>query len=467
MSAQFADVIGLERLSPWKRPPPPLHHALTSVSLSIRRGERVGVIGRNGAGKTTLLKLISGAAQPTSGTVEVQGSVQALMQVGVGFHPEFTGLENIKGSLMFSGFSNAERAAAEREIIEFVELGEYLNQPIKTYSLGMQSRLQFACATAIKPEVLIVDEILGAGDAYFGVKSSMRMERLTKSGCTLLLVSHSMQQVIQFCERVIWIDGGRVVADGPSRKIVTDYERFMFDLSKGLKPQSEAVATKPVEPVAATVTAGDVPVGNLNAPPEENNSTSPTSEIPGWYSDQLAGQMSGWKAPATEHADAGEQNASPASAWVNDSRLKIVGTRLLGSDGKLCLSLTRGESAAIEITIEAQDDGNYDCWFVVLIYTDDGKPLIRDVTERNVYTLYKGERRSAKLMYDRLLLGRGKYHASLAVYKNWNPDDRTSANWYQILNRSLDFQVVDPGPHDPSLFAHPSRWAFFGGDASI
>jgi ABC-type polysaccharide/polyol phosphate transport system ATPase subunit len=229
--SQLLDMLGLYRWLP--KTPFTEHVALNDFNLEIKKGERVGIIGRNGSGKTTLLKLITQSTQPSAGQIKVNGSVQALMQVGLGFHPEFTGRQNIKASLLYSGLNEADKERAESEIINFCELGEYVDLPLKTYSLGMQSRLQFACATAIKPEILVIDEILGAGDAYFSVKSSQRIERLTHSGCTLLLVSHSMAQVLQFCERVIWIQNGRIRADGNARTVVGEYESYMsFEAAK-------------------------------------------------------------------------------------------------------------------------------------------------------------------------------------------------------------------------------------------
>jgi len=190
--AQMIDVLGLDRFMPWRRASYPEFPALDDVTLTLHKGERVGIVGRNGAGKTTLLKLITGNFRPSKGTVRVEGRVQALMQVGLGFHPEFTGRENIRSSLLYNGLSGEAFQAAVADVIDFVELGEFLDQPLKTYSLGMSGRLQFAAATAIQPEILIVDEVLGAGDAYFSAKSAERMERFAESGCTLLLVSHSM-----------------------------------------------------------------------------------------------------------------------------------------------------------------------------------------------------------------------------------------------------------------------------------
>ncbi|TMJ66093.1 MAG: ATP-binding cassette domain-containing protein [Alphaproteobacteria bacterium] len=208
---QALDVFGLSRLRFWRKPRYHDKAALEDISLVVTRGERLGIIGRNGAGKTTLLKLITGNFAPTRGTVVVNGTVQALINTGLGFHPEFTGYENIRAALVYNGLAEAELDAAIDDIVDFVELDQYLHQPIKTYSLGMQSRLYFATATAIRPDILIIDEVLGAGDAYFSAKSADRMKRLTSSGSTLLLVSHSMTQILQFCEEAVWIENGRLM----------------------------------------------------------------------------------------------------------------------------------------------------------------------------------------------------------------------------------------------------------------
>ena len=150
----------------------------------------------------------------------VDGAVQALMATGVGFHSDFTGAENIRASLIYNGLSGAEIEAAFQDIVEFCELGEFLHQPVKTYSLGMRARLQFAAATAIKPDILIIDEVLGAGDAYFAIKSNERLKRLTSSGSTVLMVTHSMSYIIQLCSRAVWINSGRIVKDGEPRDVV-------------------------------------------------------------------------------------------------------------------------------------------------------------------------------------------------------------------------------------------------------
>ncbi len=200
--------------------------ALRDIDLELAPGGRLGIIGRNGAGKTTLLKLVTGNVAPSEGNVTVNGNVQALLETGGGLHPEFTGRENIRASLGYLGMSRAEIDEAEIEIAEFTELGRFLDQPFKTYSQGMQARLAFAIATTFQPEILIVDEILGAGDAYFFTRSTARMSHLIEGGAGVLLVSHALDQVARFCERTIWLDRGRIAMDGPTDEVIKAYERF-------------------------------------------------------------------------------------------------------------------------------------------------------------------------------------------------------------------------------------------------
>lgn len=190
-------------------------NALKGVDLEVRRGERVALIGRNGAGKSTLLRLISGQMQPDSGRIEIAGEVQALMELGTGFHPDFTGVENIRAALALQGLRGASLRSQIEEIVDFTELEGFIDRPVREYSAGMYARLAFAVATTIEPEILIVDEILGAGDAYFVGKSIQRMKRLTESGATVLFVSHDMSSVQLLCDRAVWIDHGTVRKDGP------------------------------------------------------------------------------------------------------------------------------------------------------------------------------------------------------------------------------------------------------------
>ena len=201
------------------------HAALDGVSLSIRRGEKVAIIGRNGAGKSTLLKLVTNVIEPTSGEIAVEGAVHALLQIGTGFHPDFTGRENVYAYFAQLGISGA---AAERrcaDVIEFAELEEYIDQPMKTYSTGMTVRLMFSASTAITPDLLVLDEVLGVGDAYFAHKSYERIRDLCEQDLTtLLLVTHDIYSAVNICTRLVWIDRGRILMDGDGPTVVKAYE---------------------------------------------------------------------------------------------------------------------------------------------------------------------------------------------------------------------------------------------------
>jgi lipopolysaccharide transport system ATP-binding protein len=229
-SDNLLDALGMSRFLVGRRARYREFWALRGIDFTVGRGERVGIIGRNGAGKSTLLKLVTGNLPATEGEVTVRGDVQALLEIGGGLHPEFTGHENINAALGFMGLNRDQIEEATRDIADFTELGRFLEQPFKTYSLGMQARLSLGIATSIQPEILIIDEILGTGDAYFFTKSTARMKRLLDGGASVLLVSHALDQVARFCERTVWIDRGRIVMEGRTVEVVKAYERFTRDL---------------------------------------------------------------------------------------------------------------------------------------------------------------------------------------------------------------------------------------------
>ncbi len=204
--------------------------ALEDVSLEVARGEAVGVIGRNGAGKTTLLQIIAGIMKPTTGDVRVEGRVTALLELGSGFNPEYTGRENILLSGQILGFSEDEMKRRLDVIVQFAELEQFVDQPVKTFSTGMLMRLAFASAIHVDPDVLIVDEALAVGDVYFQRKSVDRMEYFRKAGKTVLFVSHDPQLVQRFCSRALWLEEGKVAVCGPAREVVTAYQAFCMQL---------------------------------------------------------------------------------------------------------------------------------------------------------------------------------------------------------------------------------------------
>jgi lipopolysaccharide transport system ATP-binding protein len=426
LTEQALDVLGLAPLRFWRKLRYREHPALRNVRLEISRGERVGIVGRNGAGKSTLLKLITGNFAPTAGRIELTGKVQALMHVGLGFHPEFTGYENIQVALAYNGLQRDELARAMDEVIDFVELGDFLHQPMKTYSQGMQARIMFAAATAIRPDILIVDEILGAGDAYFSAKSALRMRRLASSGCALLLVSHSMEQVLQFCERAIWLEGGSIVMEGDTLAVVKAYEEFIDHV------RSESARQ------------------NLNA--------NQLIDSP-WFRTHVLDRLLGGPTGDSEQVQSSSEVSTSVSRWAGEGGLRIRSVRLLSANGQDAQAISTGEQVRFVIEVAAEYTGTFTCRYVVLLFTQDGRPVTRHLSEAESFHLREGQSRIKVLSYPELLLGNGEYVFSVAVYRDFNPHTPQSATRYDLLSRSFAFKVRDYYSLDPSIFHHPARWS--------
>lgn len=203
-----------------------LFHVLQDISFQVPDGKSLGIIGDNGAGKSTLMKLLVGTLQPTSGTVETRGQVAALLELGAGFHPEFSGRRNIYLNASLLGVPDDNIAELENEIIEFSELRDFIDQPVKTYSSGMYVRLAFSIATMVRPDVLVIDEALSVGDIAFQKKCVQRMNQFREQQKTMVFCSHSMYHVQELCDTAIWLEKGRIRAMGNSEEIVGMYEDF-------------------------------------------------------------------------------------------------------------------------------------------------------------------------------------------------------------------------------------------------
>ena len=200
------------------------HWALQGVSLQLERGQCLGVVGHNGAGKSTLLKLITGTVQPTQGQIERRGRITAILELGAGFHPDFTGRQNLYFGGSLIGIEHEQMAALEAEVLAFAEIGEAIDRPVKTYSSGMVVRLAFALVTAVEPDLLIIDEALAVGDQRFQKKCIERIEAFRANGCTILFCSHSPYHVRQLCDVALWLDHGRVMELGPTEAVIGAYE---------------------------------------------------------------------------------------------------------------------------------------------------------------------------------------------------------------------------------------------------
>lgn len=215
--------------------------ALNGISFDVEKGQTVGIIGTNGSGKSTILKIITGVLTPTTGDVQVDGVISALLELGAGFNMDYTGIENIYMNGTMMGFSRKEMDEKLQDILDFADIGDFVYQPVKTYSSGMFVRLAFALAINVEPEILIVDEALSVGDVFFQAKCYRRMEEIRKNGTTILMVTHDMGAIIKYCDRVVVLNKGNFIAEGEPGKMVDLYKKILANQMDDLNEELESV----------------------------------------------------------------------------------------------------------------------------------------------------------------------------------------------------------------------------------
>ncbi|MBA3429983.1 MAG: ATP-binding cassette domain-containing protein [Actinobacteria bacterium] len=557
--------------------------ALRGVSFELKRGQRLGIIGRNGAGKSTLLKIVTGNLPQTEGAVVVNGDVQALLEIGGGLHPEFTGYENIDAALSFLGLSKKEIAVAVDDIAEFTELGRFLTQPFKTYSMGMQARLSIGIATTIQPEILIVDEILGAGDAYFFAKSTARMQKLLDSGAAVLLVSHALEQIERFCDETIWLDRGRIAMQGRTTEVIKAYEKFIRELDDrrlqaknrkttnydafdresytdhiGVRITSATGASCEVTRVSLfrdgriedEIAVGDAQDGDTgqsshiqlrasdwSAPQREGDRffrtvaapehpavgtlifylwffyPDSTYEIEVTYRASADGSASPERAgrtyqvgplPATEMwstvriplavqphegeetrparadrkreaTDEFAETVVPASAhqevdtspgavtslsrWSGGGELTVARVALLDENGIEQAVFEVHRRMTVRVDIVARDTGIFPLILAALVFRADGVITTRHVAEPMSLDVREGDRFTARLELDNLLLGNGNYLLSLGLYSRLHLKDIEPSEFYDYFDKSFEFRVVGNPPLHNEIVRHPGRWS--------
>ena len=383
--------------------------ALRDVSFEVRRGEIVGVIGRNGAGKTTLLRLLTGISAPTRGEIEINYRMSAILELGSGFHPEFSGRDNVFLGGAVLGMSDAEIQRKYDDIVAFAELGPYMEMPFKTYSLGMQARLSFAVAISVEPEILIVDEALAAGDSYFIGKCFERIRQICLSGSTVLFVSHNSYLVQRLCRRALWIDNGRLVRDGDPAAICRDYEA---SIRQQKEQQIEA------RNAAERSRFSDDPDG---APPA---GPSPT----------------------------------PAGTYVwGTGEVRLTSVEVLDAAGRPAGVAFSGERLTIRMRYEGEAPYD-DLAVIVLITREDGVPACSlDAGEAGLRVPPLRGAGTFEITLDPLLLGRGRYFLSPHIYRDRSafaaPED---VMVYQ--DRLYELHVERRGrPYDVAV-EQPARW---------
>ncbi len=436
---QLVDILGLHRLGIKPRVPCKEFIALDNINLEVPRGHRIGIVGRNGAGKTTLLKLLCGNFAPTSGTVEVNGEVQALMNVGLGFHPEYTGRENVEASLQYNGLNRNEYQQAMDGIIEFCELGDFLDQPFKTYSLGMQARLMFAAATAIRPDILIIDEVLGAGDAYFVAKSKKRVERLITSGCTMLLVSHSMQQVLELCDEAIWLDEGCLRMRGEAFLVVKAYEEYLHGpIIRAMGDVTAARQNNTNGSSAATIDAPTVPF---------KSDIARSIELPKEILLHAPGFLPHAETPSFPVVRIGNQFDFVApggiSRWESEPGLKVCGFTVVTERGRTN-KLVALRPAKVIISVLAERGGSYHCRYGIAIDNHLGAGVARIFSPPDQFEITQGEQRQVEIILNPVQIGPGDYTIGISILDNTPLEQLNTACRYDLLSRSFSISIEMP-----------------------
>lgn len=312
--------------------------ALDGLSFAVRRGEVLGLVGRNGAGKSTLLQLICGTLQPTTGSLQVSGRIAALLELGAGFNPEFTGRENVFLNAAVLGLSRREIDARYDEIVAFSGIGDFIDQPVKTYSSGMYVRLAFAIATSIDPEILVVDEALSVGDGAFARRSFERIMNLKEKGATILFCSHSMYHIEAICDSAIWLDRGHMMMFDRPAKVVARYQTF---LNGEEERDSHAIRDQGPGPQAAPVVSG----------------VSGTARLLGVKGRRLA-QASPVDDEGPLRIRAGQDGLLVEVAFRADAALPMP-VLAYGIDREDGLSIASGSTAIDGVAIERREDARY------------------------------------------------------------------------------------------------------------
>lgn len=392
--------------------------ALKDISVDICRGEKVGIIGRNGSGKTTLLNLIIGYIQPTEGQVFSNGKVQALMQSGLGFHEDLSGEDNVRNALQLNGLNKQEQRKAYDDVIDFVELGEFIKYPFKTYSLGMRARLEFATATSIYPDVLAIDEVLGAGDGYFASKCAERMRNLINK-TTLLLVTHSMAQIHDFCDRAIWIDNGIIMDDGPTESVVKAYEAFMTNeeakLQASIKREDKNIFVE----------------SQMDLPSKTSAKTA---------SERLLGDVS-----------LGEEGSLPILTNVS-----------FGKSGESHLLIETGEELEVKLRVDIPEKWEKRLRPVLYGFTENGT-FTWEAYGDDIPVSEKGGQQVISVRCKKYIGGVGNFFLSIGLQIVESNKGMPVEKNCSIVHSDLYLRVLETNFSDPPVFHCPGDW-YFGKD---
>ena len=396
--------------------------ALAPLNLQVRRGEALGLLGRNGAGKSTLLQLVCGTLNPSSGSVVVNGKIGALLELGAGFNPEFTGRENVYLAAAVMGLSGAETDALYESIVEFSGIRKFIDQPVKTYSSGMYVRLAFSIATSANPDILVIDEALSVGDGAFAKKSFERIMQLKEQGTTVLFCSHSMYQIESFCDRAVWLDHGKVQMEGAASAVVAAYADSLRAESVeggGALRASANEARSQALPDAASVAAGlTAAVVTLDSTPSSHEDLS----------------------------------SDPAPSGTGLTRILGIEVSVDGIKGRDLHAVSL--QSDVYITVKFESDPTQPCpTFATGFALPDGQIFT------SAYTLFDGiaikrdaqGRGQATVVFEKLPLMKGRFSVGAYLF------DERALHVYDVVLQAATVNVTQPGVHQ-GFVQLPHRW---------
>lgn len=397
--------------------------ALQDVSLEVRRGESVAIIGRNGSGKSTLLQIIAGTLQPSSGTVSVRGRIAAQLELGAGFNPEFTGRENVYLSGAVLGLNRAAMDERFDDIAAFADIGDFIDEPVKTYSSGMMTRLAFAVSTCVEPEILIIDEALSVGDAPFQAKCFRRLRALIDNGVSLLFVSHDLGTIRSVCSRAMWLKDGQIAAWGEAKPVAREYEKFCWQEQGIPFGDEKSAAVSPPEPISGSGAGRtDQPAGSI---------------------DQLLAQ--GAPEFARRAADAGR---------IGTGTARFVSCVLASTAGEPLQHVTFEQEATWHILILAQEDLDTDVVLGLAVFDVKGNRIagVQNVHENIRLQMVAGESIKASIRM-KFPFTAEKYSARLTLL-GYQDGDRTVNGVYDfnrsiVIDQVTDAQFFEVDLHQP------------------
>ena len=403
--------------------------ALAPLNLTVQRGEALGLIGRNGAGKSTLLQMVCGTLNPSSGNLAVNGKIGALLELGAGFNPEFTGRENVYLAAAVMGFSGAETDALYESIVAFSGIREFIDQPVKTYSSGMYVRLAFSIATSANPDILVIDEALSVGDGAFAKKSFERIMQLKAQGTTVLFCSHSMYQVESFCDRAVWLDHGQVKMEGPASNVVAAY-------TDSLRAESAESAKSSGTVVPSVVATASVAAGLTPANANLDSKISSNAEVVAGVNSELNSEV--------------VADAAPAVSGL--TRILGIEVSVDGVTGRELQAVSL--QSDVHITVKFESDPTQACpTFATGFALPDGQIFT------SAYTLFDGiaierdaqGRGQATVVFEKLPLMKGRFSVGAYLF------DERALHVYDVVLQAATVNVTQAGVHQ-GFVQLPHRW---------